>query len=195
MGGNLADSIDNILEEHKSRLLDNIMGNEASNFLKGISITTKDMIVKDHIMRKIKKSFDVLNEEFKDVKFDYNWIQFDRYQYKDSEISNEEYTDDEHDLDKLYSLSRDQSLFYHNDLHEIYMKFYYYWQRKCSLGCQHVTKRFMIINMPKILGFTSNMEMGMPVRTLVKEFIPDFYYDPTIEKPKRGRPKRQTVAK
>lgn len=184
------DGIDEIVQEAANRLIDNIMGSDDQLIFQEMSYSTKERVLKDHLTIKIRNFFNSLNDEFKDVYFQYAWIHLDPYQSSYHEVSNEEYTDDEHNIDDLYNYSPDNMKFYEVPLSQIGMKIEYIWKRHCSLGHQHRTKRFQIVNMPKVLDALGYIRLGMPVRTWVKEFIPDFFYDPMKQPAKRGRPKK-----
>ena len=194
MGGNLADSINQVLDEIQNRLYDNYIGGEHKGIMKNVSMTTKDRVVKDNIVKDFKDFIDKLNAEFSDVKFLYQWnagriMLNSEMQRIHSDVYNKEYTDDCYDFHEMDERSTDVEYFYATPLQEITVKIDYYWERRCSLGCLHRTKRFWIVNLPRIIDLSAYLKVGMPVRTLVKEFIPDFFYDPTVIKPKRGRPK------
>lgn len=183
----MAHEVDEIIDKQTIRLLDNIIGNDINLFLDNMSIRTKDFLVKDYIDRQVKNMIAMLNTEFKDVKFNYGWVYLEHYTYSCDEVSNVtfDYDDPEH----IQHLG-EEPVFEEYDLRQIGLKIYFYWDRICSLGCRHLTKRYLLINIPKVIDFTSYIRLGMPVRTFVKEFIPDFFYDPTQPPKKRGRPKK-----
>jgi hypothetical protein len=183
----MADAIDDVIDQQTNRLLDNIIGSNINLFVDHMSIKTKDYLVKDYIDKQVKNMIDKLNTEFIDVKFSYDWVYLEHYTYNCDEVSNEtfEYDDFEH----IQHLGEEPVLDEY-DLRQIGLKIYFYWNRVCSLGCQHLTKRYLLINIPKVIDFTSYIRLGMPVRTFVKEFIPDFFYDPTKPSAKKGRPRK-----
>jgi hypothetical protein len=181
-----------VINQITNRLYDNLLGQEKEiiEFVKNASIVTKERLVKDNILKKTNKFIEALNNEFKDVKFICKWsfgtsmLNHEMHRY-DSDLYNQEYLEEE---DDFYS-DPDIDYFYETALTDLTIKIEYYWERICSLGCKHRTKRFMIMNIPKLIDFIEYIHIGMPARTFVKEFIPDFFYDPTQPPKKRGRPK------
>jgi hypothetical protein len=163
------------------RLLDNIIIHDQEFFLKNMSPTTKEMVLKDGVLKRLKGLLHDLNKEFKDVRFKYSVLNpihspyengcFVKFVYgKDEEIDEEEF-------------SGDDEAFYETDLQEMTLKIDYLWDRVCSLGCLHTFKKFHIFNFAKLLDILTYWSLGKPVRALVKEHIPDFFYDPTEPPP------------
>lgn len=195
MGGNLADDVDynSIVSNQANRLLDNIIGDPKEIFTE-MDLYTKECVLKDYLKKQVNKFFETLNKEFPDVKFQYQWIHLDPYQSHYFEhVSNTEYTDDSYDFGHFFYNDTGEDRFYGTNMQFIGMRIDYFWERRCSLKCKHLTKRFTIINMPKVLDFVSWIRVGMPVRQFVKDFIPDFFYDPTEIRPKRGRPRKSST--
>jgi hypothetical protein len=192
----MVDAVEEALNQIQDRLYDNIIGGEFNSFISNMSSSTKERMVKDNIIGQTREFFNKLNSEFEDIRFMYFWgmgpcllnsemhrVYTDRY--------NEDYAEDSYnDFDAMYDREGDTEYFYQTPLTEITIRVEYYWERVCSLGCRHRTKRFYLFNIPKLLDFIGYLKVGMPVRTFVKEFIPDFFYDPTIAPVKRGRPKK-----
>jgi hypothetical protein len=93
-------------------------------------------------------------------------------QYDDdrSDDRDDYYTGDNDDLDDYH--------LYDNELSEIMLVLRYYWKRKCSLGCVHKTKRFRILTLPKLLELLAYRNLKQPIRKILEDFLPDFFYDP-----------------
>lgn len=192
----MANEVEDTLNQIQNRLYDNVIGGDFNGFIKNMSLSTKERMVKDNLLGQAREFFNKLNSEFKDVRFMYFWgigpcllnsqmhrIYTDRY--------NEDYAEDSHnDFDGMYDHEADTECFYSTPLSEITIKIEYYWERICSIGCRHRTKRFYIVNIPKLIDFIGYLKIGMPVRNFVKEFIPDFFYDPMEVPKKRGRPRK-----
>jgi hypothetical protein len=195
VGGDMADAVEEALNAINNRLYDNIIGGDFNSYINSMSLSTKERMVKDNLIGQTREFFNKLNSEFSDVKFMYFWgmgpcllnSQMERVY---TALYNEDYAEDSYnDFDGMYEREGDMEYFYNTALTEINVRIEYYWDRVCSLGCRHRTKRFYIVNIPKLLDFIGYVKVGMPVRTFVKEFIPDFFYDPMQPPKKRGRPK------
>lgn len=194
----MADSVE-ALENIAHRLYENILGPDAKDLLEGVSLETKEKIVKDKFLDQTSSLFKALNNEFKDVRFTYQWSSDAKATYtsyldcKFNDFLKRDYYDcDITDLDHLEELDQPDKAsdsFYEIPLNQIDVKISYYWERKCSLGCLHTRKRFYFTNLVKMLDMVTYYKIGMPIRTIVKQFIPDFFYDPTEQKRPRGRPR------
>lgn len=192
----MADAIEEALRDIGNRLCDNIIGDNFKGFSNSMTLETKQRVIKDYYIELTKQFFDALNKEFHDVKFRYKWNcgihQLDSEMRRiTSDVYNEDYTSDNYDFDDLYNEDNNIGIFYSSSLQEINIKIEYFWERTCSLGCLHSQKRFYIVNLPKLVDLIAYYKVGMPIRSLVKDFIPDFFYDPTEKAApkKRGRPK------
>ena len=195
MGRHMADDgIDNApdfgsaqdaFERIQKRLCENIIGGNHKEFLEKASLKTLQLIVKDKVLQDVKDLIFALNNEFSDVTFTYIW----RFSDRDQRIWNADYN--EEDFEDMDQFEASDEYFYDTDLDKIDIKINYYWKRTCSLGCNHSHKRFYIFNILKILDMTAYHKTGMPVRKLVKEFIPDFFYDP-MPSPVKKKTGKQT---
>lgn len=194
----MADAVEEALNGIQNRLYDNIIGGEFNYFISNMSLSTKERMVKDNLIGQTREFFNKLNSEFKDVRFMYFWgmgpclLNSDMHRVCTGRY-NEDYSEDSYNgFEDMYDREGDTEYFYQTSLTEITIRIEYYWERVCSLGCRHRTKRFYIINIPKLLDFIGYLKVGMPVRTFVNEFIPDFFYDPMIIPKKRGRPRKSS---
>ncbi len=192
----MADAVEESLREQKTRLLNDLLAHNQSFYYQNASNEIKECILKEGILKKLKEFIITLNTEFKDVHFEYDWVKLPGYlnnqmQHVVSQVYDDDYTDDldEDDWDNMYDQRHDDSAFFRGDIQHMDIQLTYYWERRCNLGCKHRTKRFYIMNMPKMLDILTFWDLKPPIRTLVKEYIPDFFYDPTVAPKKRGRPK------
>jgi len=196
----MADAVEESLELSRKRLLDNIISNSPSFYYNSMSNNTKERMVKEGLLKQLKELFDALNHEFKDVKFQYTFgcLLANNNEFHPMEFSlyNDEYMDDEDDFDGIYAQERFEERFFERPLNEIDIKIEFYWERVCSLGCKHLTKRFYVTNMTRLLDILTFWSLRPPVRTLVYQYIPDFFYDPRPiqelirpAKPKKDAPK------
>jgi hypothetical protein len=191
----MADAVEESLKEQKARLLNDLLRHDQSFYYQNVSNEIKECIFKEGFLKKLIDFILALNEEFEDVHFEYSWP--DKLCRLNSEmqkvcdqIYDDEYTEDDDDYYSLYEEKRNKD--YHfmcTPIQEVDIQLTYYWERKCNLGCKHRTKRFYVMNLPKMLDILTFWDLRPPIRTLVKEYIPDFFYDPTVAPKKRGRPK------
>lgn len=192
----MADAVEESLKEQKARLLNDLLKHDQSFYYQNVSNEIKECIFKEGFLKKLKDFIIALNAEFKDVHFEYSWPdkcgRLDGQMHRVcDQIYDEQYTDD--DEDEYYSLYEEKHNkdyhFMRTPIQDVDIQLTYYWERTCNLGCKHRTKRFYIMNMPKMLDILTFWDLKPPIRTLVKEYIPDFFYDPTQPPKKRGRPK------
>jgi len=192
----MADAVEESLREQKSRLLNDLLAHDQKFYYQNASNEIKECILKEGILKKLKAFIEALNLEFKDVHFEYEWTRpqylNNQMQHVVSAVYDDDYNqdDDEDEWDDMYSEGNDDHAFFRGDIQTIDIQLTYYWERRCNLGCKHRTKRFYIMNMPKMLDILTFWDLKPPIRTLVKEYIPDFFYDPTQPPAKRGRPKK-----
>ena len=130
-----------------------------------------------------------MNKEFKDVHFQYKWNAdlTGRNSFNSHpatwDIYDNDYQDDHEDFDDEYKKSTNEDYFLKTDFSELIVTIEYYWERTCSLGCKHKTKRFKIINAPKLLDILTFFRVGAPARVVIKEHFTDFFYDPIASTP------------
>lgn len=192
----MGNAVEDSLKEQKARLLNDLLRHDQSFYYQNASNEVKECIFKEGFLKKLKEFIIVLNTEFKDVHFEYTWpdkqCRLDGQMQKVcAHVYDEQYTEDDED-DDWNSMYDDRNKDYHfmrTPLQEVDIQLTYYWERRCNLGCNHRTKRFYIMNMPRMLDILTFWDLRPPIRTLVKEYIPDFFYDPTVAPKKRGRPK------
>ena len=190
----MADAVEESLNAQQTRLLDDLIKHDQSFYYGNASNAIKECIFKEGFLKKLKNFIAALNEEFKDVHFEYSWpekpCRLDSEMQKVcSQVYDDDYTDDDDDFYSLYDGKNKDFRFIESPLQEVDVQLTYYWERRCNLGCKHRTKRFYIMNMPKMLDILTFWDLKPPIRVLVKEYIPDFFYDPTVTPKKRGRPK------
>jgi hypothetical protein len=191
----MADAVEDSLKAQKSRLLNDLLQHDQSFYFHNASNEIKECLLKEGILKKLKDFISALNTEFKDVHFEYSWPEacnrLDSNMHKVcSQIYDEQYTDEDDEWDSMYEDKNKDYHFMRTPIQEVDIQLTYYWERRCNLGCKHRTKRFYIMNMPKMLDILTFWDLKPPIRTLVKEYIPDFFYDPTQPPVKRGRPKK-----
>lgn len=191
----MADAVEESLRERNQRLLDDLLRHDQSFYYNNCSIELKERIFKEGILKKLKEFIKSLNEEFKDVHFEYHWV--DKPFHLDSQmhkccgqVYDQEYTDEDNQWNSMYEGNNMDFHFMRTPLQEINLQITYYWERTCNLKCKHRTKRFYIINMPKILDILTFWDLKPPIRLLVNKYIPDFFYDPMKLPAKRGRPRK-----
>lgn len=177
------DEIEKSLQDQKRRLLSDIMSHEQNFYIQNMSIEVQEKMVKEGILIKLKKMITDLNDACQDVRFSYEWglgsYGFNQEMNKVVSGYNKidpRYGDQDDDHDDDY--------FLHTDLNEAVVKIKYLWLQTCNLGCVHRTERFYIMNIPKLLDMLAYHSLGATAQTLIKEFVPDFFYD---LKPKKTR--------
>lgn len=190
----MGDAVEDSLKEQKARLLNDLLRHDQSFYYQNASNEIKECLFKEGFLKKLKDFITALNSEFKDVHFEYSWpdkpCRLDGQMQKVcSQVYEEQYTDEDDEWDSMYEEINKDYHFMRTPLQEVDIQLTYYWERHCNLGCKHRTKRFYIMNMPKMLDILTFWDLKPPIRTLVKEYIPDFFYDPTVAPKKRGRPK------
>ncbi len=187
-------------DDDRTVLINNIYDNYGKFLANDLSVDLKEDILKDNINKNIESFINELNRTFNDVVFFHKW----GFCVKGSSHNGHAIIADEYDKDHneeqdgfkdLYEYDPYdeyfKDYFSETDLKDLELKITYFWQRRCSLKCKHSTKRFRILTMPKILELLSYYHLGKPIRSLVSDYIPDFFYNPMIEKRKPGRPKKQ----
>lgn len=189
MGGNMADdAVQPVLDEIENRFLNDWLGSDFKNIQNVASLHTKGSLLKDLILKRSQLFVDTLNREFKDVTFFYKWckssgrLNTDMYRtYCDP--YDIDFTDDEDEFDSFdYGTGKDD--FYKEPIKSIDFILRYEWNRICSLGCKHKKVRYCVWNVAKLATMISWIEKGMPVKMWIREFLPDFFYDP-LDLPKK----------
>lgn len=207
----MADSeIESSIKEQHSRLLDDIIAYNPKLYHSSMTLATKERVVKEGILEGLYDLLEGLNKHFSDVKFNYQWNPlifhshdgFPKYNESwDLTIEDEGYYDkDDYDIDE-----NEDSDFLNMPLNDNNLKIDYWWYRTCSLGCKHITKRYYIVNIAKLLDLIAFWRLQQDPIIFVREFLPDFFYDPRpiqelyrptepefeyIKPKKRGRPRK-----
>ena len=174
----------------RRRLIENIIASDLKYHMENSTTTTKERILKDSILQSLKKLVEALNLEYKDVHFQGNWFkgngcwrETDQGRPLCSDVYDLDFSDDRDDFNDLYNNDDydDADLFYRTDFQDLGFKLEYFWERRCDIGCQHRTKRFMMISIPKLVEMISFWRLDPPVALFVKQYIPDFFYEPVIK--------------
>lgn len=190
----MADTIEDSIKASQTRLLDDLLAHEPKFYFNNASNHLKESLIKEGVVKKLKVFIEALNLEFKDVHFKFSWgVRSDLNQEMKPflyDAYDKDFMEENYGFDDVYDKDDHSDYFYRTPIGEIDFRLDYFWERKCSLGCMHKTNRFYITNMPKLMDILAWYKSGMPIRTLVKEFIPDFFYDPTVIPVKRGRPRK-----
>ncbi len=190
------------MTDYRDDLINQIFASDSKEYTNKLTTDAKELTIKKVLSDKIVEIIHALNLAFLDVHF--------RAVYgydttgKCTEDTFHVLVNDVYDSDANDDDPRAFNRFYYEDqdtgdeylsvtpLQDILLKVEYYWERNCSLGCRHRTKRFHIFSLAKILEIVQYWSLEpRTVRTLVKEYIPDFFYDPMVQpKKKRGRPRK-----
>jgi hypothetical protein len=189
------DECDDVLENQRKCLIDQIVGKDLQYFFDSSSVNAKERVAKECIHKQVCGLTEALNVEFLDVRFVSKWGYKAYSQNANGHaVVTDLYDDDYSDDVDTWSLDENprKDYFMEADLNTMCLTLYYYWERTCSLGCKHRTKRFRVISMPTLLTLLAYYRLGKPIRAIIADYIPDFFYDPLNppKKKKLGRPKK-----
>ena len=180
------------MSEDNRALIDNIIKTDPEFFKNAVCLDTKERMVKEGLLRSVREIIQDLNDSYPDIKFRYKWG-VDYYRTNEQfhplvgDLYDEDYNSDMEDFDGVLDIDEELDALWETPLIALGLKITYFWSRRCSLGCDHLTKRFRVMYLPTLISLIAGHRIKLPVSVLVNEYLPDVF---DVPKKKTKRPRK-----